>query len=164
MTDLVRKSFFGDSLDHFRDNFFFPIEQEFDRLLTDFFGDKRSLNKLRGKSGYPKMDIVAEKDRWAIRAAIPGVDPKDVKVEIMPESNSVRVSGEMATEYKSPEGSHYMVAELHKSRFSREVVLPDFIEGDPEAEIKDGILTLTWKTVVKEPEIPKPKIIEVKVK
>jgi len=49
---------------------------------------------------------------------------------------------------------------LKRSSFERRVLLPDFVTGDPEATIKDGILRLVWKV----PELvqPKPKQVEIK--
>jgi HSP20 family molecular chaperone IbpA len=163
--ELVPRSLLEDYFDRFNDEFFFPIQTEFDRFFDGFFNDKSVLSRVKGKAGYPKMDIVSEDGKWSIRAAVPGVDPKAIKVEVEPNGDFVRISGEMSEEYRSPEGSKYMVTELHKSRFSREVSIPDFVEGDPEATIKDGIITLTWKANLPKPEEKsQPKLIEVKTK
>jgi HSP20 family molecular chaperone IbpA len=147
---------------------FSPFQDVFNEFFDDFFGDRRNLDKTKSGVGYPKMDIVTEGDYWILKAAVPGVDPDALKIELIPgesvvANNSghalVRISGEMSEEYRSPDNATYSLRELHKSSFRREVMLPHYIEGEPEAKVKDGILTLRWRHRMK-PEV-KPKVISV---
>jgi HSP20 family molecular chaperone IbpA len=142
-----------------RDDFFYPLEQQFDRFWTDFWGND-VMDGLKASTGYPKLDITTGEGKFTITAAVPGVEQDNVSVEVLPDG-IVRISGEMAKEYKSEKADYY-VRELHKSRFCREVRLPDGVTGDPEAELKSGILSLTWK--YDEPVRIKPKLIEIKKK
>ena len=140
-----------------RDDVFFPLQTQFDRFFNDFFHDNKILNVVKSTSGYPKMDIIEEKDKFIVRIAIPGVNPKNIKVEML--NDAVKIYGKMEEEYKSSEDAIYYVRELHKSQFSRSVALPDYIKGEPIADCKNGILTLTWTCCVDEEE--KPKLIKI---
>jgi HSP20 family molecular chaperone IbpA len=84
---------------------------------------------------------------------------QDLNVE-QPNANTVRISGQVSEEHRVNNESKYYFREIHKSRFSREIVLPNYIEGEPEAALKDGILTLKWKHNAK--KLPKTKKIDVK--
>jgi HSP20 family protein len=146
-----------EDLSHLRDSFFFPIEQVFDNFFDEFWGASKTFS--RSGFNYPKMDVTITGDDFTIRAAIPGVDADEIKVEVI--DGVVRISGEMSEEFKSEEQNYY-VKELCKRKFSREVQLPeDVVDDNPEASLKNGILTLKWKTKIKE-EKTKPKIIPIK--
>lgn len=130
-----------------RDDLFFPVQETFDRFFHDFFNTS-ALDSVKGRNGYPKMEVGIEGETWVVRCAIPGVREEDLLVQV-DETNKntrlLRVQGQMAEEYQSPEGAQYFVRELRKSKFIREIVLPNGLVGDPEAVIKDGVLTLRWK-------------------
>jgi len=144
-----------------REDLFFPIEQHFNQVFNEFFG-KGALNSVVAKSGYPKMDVGIEGNQFVVRAAMPGLEVEDVHVEITPD-RILRVSGQMAEEFQSPEGpGKYWAKELRKSAFLRKVALPQDLEGDPQATMKAGILTLAWDLPRKEEVKPKTKLIEVK--
>lgn len=143
-----------------KDDFFFPIQKEFDKFFGEFFQDQSIFDSVKNTGGYPKMDHTVEDGKWVMRAAIPGVRPEDVKIEI-PEDGLVRISGQMAEEYQSPEGAELFVRELRKGKFLREFRVPDCVVGDPDATMKDGMLVLKWSMEKKE-EVPKTKVIEVK--
>jgi HSP20 family protein len=143
-----------------RDGFFGPLEQHFDNFFNSFFGTP-SFDGLKNSVDYPKMDVTIEKDSFVVRAAVPGVKAENLKVEVI--DNILKLSGGMAEEYKSDKNNdkHY-VRELRKSYFERKVKLPKDLVGDPEADLKDGLLTLRWK-LPKIEQKPASKVIEVKV-
>lgn len=145
----------------FRDDFFFPIEQEFNKFFNEMFGDKSLLNSVKGNSGFPKMDVYTENGKFVVQASV-AVKPEDVKVEISPDK-VLTISGKQE-ESVTKNDRHYFVKELRKSAFKREMALPDYLEGDPVAEIQNGTLTLTWELPKQVQEKPKSKSIEVKVK
>jgi HSP20 family molecular chaperone IbpA len=68
------------------------------------FGPKRLpslLNSLK-HSNYPRLDIIVMNGSYRIEAAVPGVEPNDIKVEILPGNGSERllkISGRMAKDY-----------------------------------------------------------------
>jgi len=159
-----------------RDDFLWPIQFQFNKLFDEFFSNKK-LDASKHSVGYPKMDIFETKNKWVIQVAIPGVDPDLIGVEITPE-NTVRIYGEMTEKRlpsnlelggkfeKSPaRGEHYeaiyYMKELRRSKFEREIYLPENLAGEPEAIVKDGMLTLSWDFEVTEEE-PEPKLVEIK--
>jgi len=156
---MIRSGLLGD-FPLIREDVFFPIEQHLNQIFNEFF-NRGSLNAVQAKAGYPKMDIGVEGTDFVVRAALPGLDQKDVKVEITP-TGILRIGGQMSEEFQSPEGSKYFAKELRKSQFLREVVLPKELEGDPTATMKSGILTLSWKIPQLVEAKPTTKFIEIK--
>lgn len=131
-----------------RDELFFPVQETFDRFFHDFFGSDSLFDTVKGKGGYPKMELGTQDNCWVVRAAIPGVKEEDLSLEVDESNKSMpvlRIQGQMSSEYQTPEGAQYFVRELKKSKFVREVTLPKGLEGEPEVVLKDGILTLKWK-------------------
>jgi HSP20 family molecular chaperone IbpA len=124
------------------DDLFYPLQKEFEKFFDGFFCNS-VLDGLKSKTGYPKLDVSTENGKFIVRAAVPGVSQENVSVEVLP-NGIARISGETSSEYKSDKANYY-VRELHKSNFCRELRLPEGVLGDPEAEIKDGILTVSWK-------------------
>jgi hypothetical protein len=72
----------------------------------------------------------------------------------------VKVSGKMADDYVEKDGE-WQVRELKRGSFERVFQLPEDVNGEPKAVLKDGLLTLIWHIKQKE-EIPKIKNIEIK--
>lgn len=140
------------SLSDYRTELSSYLEKEFDDFFRGFFSDT-SLNNLIRDTGYPKMDVWTEKGNWYTRFALPGVSKDNIKVEIIPinkNSKKLRVSGKMSEEFNSNDDTKYTVKEIKKSSFTREILLPDFIEESPNTDFKEGVLTLKWK--IKEQE------------
>lgn len=152
-----------------REELFWPFRQQFDKLFDRLF-DSDSINAVKGlsKSGYPKIDAFLEGNQYRVQASVPGVKLSDLKVEILPlrfegiDRKVLKVSGKMEEKFQSPQEAVYHVRELRRSYFERSLLLPDNLLGDPEAELKDGLLTLSWMAQVKDD--PKVKLISVKEK
>lgn len=166
------KNLFKPSNSISRDEFFFPIEQYFDKFFQDFFHEPNVTTTI---GGYPKMDIFEEGSRWIIKMALPGVKSEDVTVSILPPSPEsgirnklLQISGKMSEEHQSEEGSTYYVKELKKSAFQRRVQLPDWLSNldndEPDTSFKDGILKLSWEKPLEKKKFAevKPKLITVK--
>lgn len=141
-----------------RDDFSFPLTRLFDDFFDEFSSKYFKSNELFKKDWfsksfeYPKMDIISEDGKMLIRAAVPGVEPSDIKIEISKEG-VLKISGKSSKENRS-ENSNYLSKELRMSQFSRTIMLPESIKDkDPTAEIKNGMLTLTWE-VPKEQKEP----------
>jgi len=150
-----------------RDDFFFPIQQHFDKVFEDFLKDF-SVDSIKATGNYPKMDILTEENDWVIKAAIPGTKSEDIEVEFIPNPvhhgpSSLVISGKMSEEHRSPEDADYFLRELKKSSFRREIVLPKWIKTDPNASFKDGILRLSWP-LPEEVTVEEPKARRIEVK
>jgi len=153
-----------------RQDLFFPFEQTFNKIFDEFFSDG-ALSTIKGKAGYPRLDVLTSNGKWVVEVALPGVNPDDVTVEILPQHEGVgvdkpakrllKISGRMSEEHQyADDEAKYHVKELRRSSFERSMVLPDYVEGEPEATMKNGILSLTWK--VPELKVPERKTIAIK--
>jgi HSP20 family molecular chaperone IbpA len=148
-----------------REDVFFPLQQEFDKLFDELFGPKRLpafLNSVKSRSGYPKLDILVTDGKFRVEAAVPGVDPDNLKIEIIPDGNHrmLRLVGRMSHDYQYANNTDYLFRELTRAKFQRVILLPDEVKGDPEAVIKNGLLTLTW--TLEKPLETEVKLIPVK--
>jgi HSP20 family protein len=142
-----------------RNDFLFPIETHFNKLFDEFFqGSLR--DSVKATQGYPKMDVYEDDDKLSIKMAVPGMKLSDIKVEIESDKTII-ISGRMSEEHTPEKNTTYHVRELRHSQFKRILQLPEYVEEDPSAELKDGILTLTWK-LVQEPQPPPKKLIQIK--
>jgi HSP20 family molecular chaperone IbpA len=140
-----------------REEFMFPLQKELDKLFDTMFDPKRLpalLNNVKTNSGYPRLDILLSDGRYRVEAAVPGVRPDDLRVEILPGDHGervLRISGKMSHDYLYSNDTIYKHRELTRAKFQRYVALPNEVSGDPEAVIQDGMLTLTWHLEKPEP-------------
>lgn len=143
-----------------KEDMLLPLEETFHKFFDDFFSEglAQVKNKSKNHSDYPKMNIEKREDELVLTAALPGMDSDDLNVEVSSD-NVLTISGKMSSEYKSPEDSQYSLRELRQSAFRRSVKLPDNVNGDPEAVLKDGILQLRWNL---KPDSSNGKKIEIK--
>lgn len=104
------------------------------------------------------LDVKATDDEFVISAAVPGLKPEDVKVEVL--ENVVTLSGEVASE-KIDENDRWLLRERAFGKFSRSLKLPVDVDGaKAEANVEHGVLTLRLPKA----EAAKPKTITVKAR
>jgi HSP20 family protein len=107
---------------------------------------------------YPNVDIMEGKDNYHIKADMPGLDKKDIKVEV--ENGVLTISGEKKEEKVEREKNHYYHLERSYGSFCRSFKLPENVSGGQvDAKYANGVLEVTLKKT----EAAKPKAIEVKV-
>jgi HSP20 family molecular chaperone IbpA len=155
MTSLLRTNRFSDgnllSMLPQRDDLFYPFQQVFDKFYDELLSDG---NSIKSRVGFPRWDIWYDDNQWVVEVGCSGMGPEDVKVEIIPEKNGnrrmLKISGQMSDEHKAGDGVTFHAKELRRSAFERCVWLPDYVKGDPQAVMKDGILKLSW---TKPPEL-----------
>ena len=93
-----------------------------------------------------------------IEAAIPGVTPEEVDIQIT--GNVLTIKGERKEEKEEKEGT-YIYREQSFGSFSRSVTLPTEVDvGRTKAEIQNGVLTLTLPKL----EAVQPKSIKITAK
>jgi HSP20 family protein len=96
----------------------------------------------------PAVDIVEEKDRFVLRADVPGVRPEDIDVSM--ENGILSVSGQRHEE-KSEEAEGVRRLERISGRFYRRFSLPDSANADEiSAKSANGILEVI---IPKQPEV-----------
>ena len=105
----------------------------------------------------PACDIFEDTDEVVIRAALAGVDPKDVDIRF--ENGTLTLRGERKMEKEDKKDNYHRV-EMSYGAFTRTFSLPTTV--DPEkihAEAKNGVLAIH---LPKRAEA-KPKAIQVKI-
>ena len=88
----------------------------------------------------PKLDVAELKDKFEIKAELPGMDEKDIELSI--DDGLLTISGEKKAETEEKDKGYYL-KECSYGTFSRSVRLPDNIADDKiEAKFKKGVLTI----------------------
>jgi HSP20 family protein len=130
-----------------------PFSSEVNRLFNTLLAPGEG----RAQRWSPAMDLVEAEDHYVLRADLPGMDEKDVSIEI--NDNVLTVSGERRDEQEeSRQGWHRV--ERTFGRFSRSLTLPEGIEPEAvTAEFAKGVLSIT----VPKPEERKPRRVEISV-
>lgn len=101
------------------------------------------------------VDVRASDEDFTITALTPGLENKDLDIEIL--NNTVTLRGEFKN--AEADGVKYLCSELPVGRFSRTLTLPTALDAArSEASLKNGVLTLRIPTV----EAARPKTIKVK--
>lgn len=124
------------------------LHQEIDRLFEDFtrgfhFGEPFA--KLPSVGLTPRMDMVENKEAIVFTAELPGLEEKDVEVNLA--DNVLTIRGEKKAEQEGKEHD-YQFSERSYGAFLRRVELPARV--DPQgvkAQLSNGVLTIT---------VPKP--------
>lgn len=89
----------------------------------------------------PKVDVINRDKEIVIKAMMPGVDKKDIKVSVT--RNTVTISGNTSHEEKEEKGDYYR-CEISKGSYKRTMVLPEDVDEEKaKAKFKDGMLKLT---------------------
>lgn len=89
----------------------------------------------------PAVDIVEEKDRFVVRADVPGVDPADIDVNM--NAGVLSVSGERRAETRD-EADGVARVERVSGRFNRRFTLPESADSDGvKAKSANGILEIS---------------------
>jgi len=120
-------------------------------IFDRFFG--RTLAQLRPTLGLfgdgfrlPAMDVYDRKDHIVVKAEVPGIDKKNIKVRV--EGNILSIRGETKKEREAKKKDYYCCERAYGS-FYRTIPLPVAVEKEKvKASYKDGILTI---------ELPKTK-------
>ncbi len=106
----------------------------------------------------PKLDVAELKDRFEIKAELPGMEEKDIDLSI--EDGLLTISGEKKAETEEKDKGYYL-KECSYGTFSRSVRLPDNIADDKiEAKFKKGVLTID----LPKKEIAPPKSRKIAIK
>ena len=142
---------------------FYGFQHEMNRLFDDFFKGAPALAKtdewIAKSSFVPRVNVSEDADKYIIRAELPGLTDKDVKVTL--ENGVLTLSGEKKSKIEDNKDEKHHRIEHHYGSFIRQFSLPDGIdENMVEARFQNGLLTVQ---VGKKEEVkPKAKAIEIK--
>ncbi|MDR3690572.1 MAG: Hsp20/alpha crystallin family protein [Fimbriimonas sp.] len=104
------------------------------------------------------LDILESEGVLKIRAAVPGVEPNELEIQI--EKNVLTIRGEIRHEEGAKDEKVYR-REVSYGSFARSVRLPEGLDFERvDAEFKNGIVTISLPRVPEE----KPKAIKVNVR
>ena len=142
-----------------RDELFGPVSRQLDRMLNDVFGQDFT-DGVKSKANFPPLDAYTTNDgHLVVRTTVAGYAPEQINVQILPEG-VLEISGASKTDGEKS-ADQYHIRELSYGSFKRQLRLPENIEGEPVAELKDGILTLTFKLQL--PEEKKPEVKKIAI-
>jgi HSP20 family protein len=116
------------------------LQREMDELFDMFSGG--SLQKQGEKTGFfaPMLDISEDDKGYHIEAEMPGVDEKNIDVNIA--DNVLTIKAEKRGQEKK-EGKNYHRIERSFGTFQRSVTLPPEIDEEKvRAQFKNGVLTI----------------------
>jgi HSP20 family protein len=114
------------------------------RMFDNFFGRPTSLRpfeeSLNGLEFGPPVDIYEDDQRMTFKVEVPGIDEKDIKLEI--EDNVLTVHGERKLE-KDVKEENFRRMERHYGAFSRSFTLPSTVDPEKiEANYAHGLLAI----------------------
>ncbi|MEZ2342260.1 Hsp20/alpha crystallin family protein [Microcoleus sp.] len=117
------------------------IRQQLDKVF-----DQRATTRDNSETAWmPALELADAGDNFVLKAQLPGIDPKDIDVQVTREA--ISISGERRYQ-NTNEQSGYVRSEFRYGKFHRVLPLPAPIQNDSvQAECKDGILTLTLPKV-----------------
>lgn len=126
-----------------------PIKQVFDRLFegTLFQNGATDESSVVTSQWTPRVDIKEEPNRFVLYADIPGVDPKDIEVQM--DKGMLTIKGERRGEAMIETENFSRIERRHGS-FHRRFALPD--SADPEKISATGHNGVLQISIPKRPE------------
>ena len=133
------------------------LRKEMDNLWSRFFREIPSMGAFT-EEWLPSADISETRKNFIVKAELPGLDAKDVKVSLS--GDLLTIKGEKKKEEEEKDEHHHFI-ERYSGSFQRSFQLPTSVKGDKvEATFDKGVLKVTIPKV----EEAEKKEIEVKVK
>ena len=142
-----------------RDDFLTPFDKMFDAMVeTQFPEVVKSVGvKPYAGSAYPKVNVYEYDDKIGIVAEIPGLDKKQLEVEVL--EGILTIAGDKHSAFES-DGAKVLRKELKESSFRRSFEFGELLDGDNiAANFKDGILSISIPK--SEPEKPKRTYVKI---
>jgi len=136
------------------------FRDEVDRLFDDFFVDPFGIIPFRrSESAFiPKVDVVETDKEVKVSAEIPGMEEKEIQVQI--NNDILSISGEKSSEHEEKTGQYHRMERSYGS-FRRDMKLPAEVDANKvEAVFSKGVLTINLPKPAE--TVSKVKKIEVK--
>jgi len=134
---------------------FSVMRREMDRMFDDVFKGFGGMPAAFGGTGTPRIDIKETEAGIEVTAELPGVDEKDVEVELADDVLTIRGEKKVEKEDGDKEKGYHVMERSYGS-FARSVQLPYGAEGDKvTAEFSKGVLKVV---------VPRPAEVEAKTK
>ena len=142
-----------------RDDFLAPFDKMFDSMFETNFPEVAQTVGVNpfSSTAYPKVNVYEYEDKVGVVAEIPGIDKKNLDVEV--EDGVMTIKG---SKHGFDEDTQATVLrrELKHSAFERKFTLGESLDGDSvKANFKDGILSIEIPKI--EPEKPKKTFVKI---
>jgi HSP20 family protein len=106
----------------------------------------------------PTLDLSASENEYTVTVEVPGVDEKDLKIEV--DKNTMIIRGEKKQEKEEKQKSYYRQERFYGS-FRRILSLPEDADQDGiKAVFKQGVLNITLPRKA----LPKPDVRQIAIK
>jgi len=121
---------------------FLTLHREMNRLFDDAFrgfdllGSDRLFDRTTG--GWPNIEVSETGKEIKVTAELPGLEDKDVQVELA--NGELAIRGEKQTE---TEDKDRLFSERYYGRFERRIPVDEVEEDKVDASFKNGVLTVT---------------------
>jgi len=141
---------------------FGDIDRMFDDVDSWFWSPSFALTPRMTNEGLrvPRINVKDEPDRYVVTAEMPGVKKENLQLDMDENMLEIRADEKLETK-EDDEKSGYIYREMRQSSFHRRIEFgQDIVPEDCEAELKDGILTVSLKKA----EEVKPKKHSIAVK
>lgn len=136
------------------------LQRQMNRLFESFAGRTPMLpfeEEITGWEFGPPVDIIEDEQKLQFKVEVPGIEEKDIKVEV--ENNVLTVCGERKIE-KDVKEENFRRMERHYGAFTRSFTLPPSVDAEKiEANYSNGILAIQMPKRAE----AKPKQIKVNV-
>jgi len=120
------------------------MQQEMNQLFSRFFGEGEQAGNRwvsPSESYVPRIESAVRDNRLWVKADLPGIDPKDVEVEV--EGNRLTVRGQRKAEHAGSK-SGYLHREVQYGSFLRSFTIPEGVKAeDIQAKYHNGVLELS---------------------
>ena len=108
----------------------FNFQRGVDRLFNQFWSDLPA--RTGGGASSPPFQVNATDDGWRVDVPLPGIDPKDVSLEVA--GNNLTIRAEVPSEG----------GDQHVSRYEQTLMIPQFLDLERvTASHRHGMLRLT---------------------
>jgi len=120
------------------------FRRDFDQTFNRFFNWRVPQEEQALTEGFvPAIETSIDKDgkKFRCQVMLPGVDPKDVNIQVL--GNALSISGERSSSRETKE-SDYLHREITYGSFQRLIELPEGVDKDKvAAEYRNGILEIS---------------------
>ena len=118
------------------------IHERINQLFNRISGDEMILSQ---QAWNPLMDVVEKDNMILLEMDVPGMEKKDIKVEI--DAGGLIIRGERKREFKEKNGN-YVHIERGYGSFLRRFPIPEYVDKDNiKVTCKDGILSVNMNKV-----------------
>lgn len=119
------------------------FRRDFDQMFNRFFNLRSPQEEQTLTEGFvPAIETSIDKDgkKFQCQVMLPGVDPKDVNIQVL--GNTLSISGERSSSRETKE-SDYLHREITYGSFQRLIELPEGVDKDKlTAEYRNGVLEI----------------------